>query len=156
MRHVKPLITLALACLMAVPTLAMPQDGNAGYGGMFGQLDLTEEQKATMTLGELKDLAADQNKQPGMAGAGGYNMMGAQAPQGNMAGMAGPNGGNMMGAMGPQGNMFGMAGANGCNMMGAQAPQGNQPGMTGAGAQQQGMGAGCMNAQGYDAQGSRQ
>jgi hypothetical protein len=170
MKHVKPLITLALACLLAVPAIAMPTDGNAGRGGMFDQLGLTEEQKATMTLGELKDLAKDQNQNnqprlngamgpqgnmPGMASANGCNMMGAQGPQGNQAGMAGANGCNMMGAQGPQGNQAGMAGANGCNMMGAQGPQGNMPGMAGACPQQQGMGAGCMNAPGSDAQGPK-
>jgi hypothetical protein len=137
MRHVKPLITLVLACLLAVP--AMAQNGNAGTGGLFGQFGLTDEQKATTTLGELKDLVKDQNtmgpqgNMAGMAGADGCNMMGAQAPQGNnMAGMAGADGANMNKAMGPQGNMAGMAGTNGRNMMGAQAPQGCIFGMGGA------------------------
>ena len=143
MRHVKPLITLALACLLAVP--AMAQNGNAGPGGMFDQFGLTEEQKATMTLGDLKDLVKDQNKQPGLNGANGANMNRAMGPQGNMAGMAGADGCNMMGAQGPQRNMPMMAGAN-CNMMGSQCPQGNMPGGSGA----------VMNAPNSDGQGPRQ
>jgi hypothetical protein len=171
MRHVKPLITLALACLLAVP--AMAQNGNAGPGGIFNQFGLSEEQKATMTLGELKDLVKDQNNQPGLNGANGANMNRAMGPQGNMAGMAGADGRNMMGAQGPQGCIFGMGGASGnmmgaqgpqgnmpmmaganCNMMGSQCPQGNMPGGSGAGPQQQNMG--FMNAPNSDGQGPRQ
>lgn len=57
MKHVKQLITLALACLLAVPALAMPMTGYAGHGGIFSQLDLTEEEVANMTLAELKEMA---------------------------------------------------------------------------------------------------
>ncbi|HPY72529.1 MAG: hypothetical protein PHN90_07435, partial [Methanothrix sp.] len=81
MRHVKPLITLALACLLAVPALAMPMDGDAGRGGVFDQLGLTDEEKATMTLGELKDrLSKDQKDQPGSRDVGGFNMNRGMGP----------------------------------------------------------------------------
>jgi len=174
MRHVKPLITLALACLLAVPALAIPMDGNAGPGDMLGQMSLTEEEKATTTLGELKDLVKDQKNQPGlngancnmnhfmgpqgnmpgMASADGCNMMGAQAPQGTRGNMPGMNNGancNMMGAQAPQGtqgNMPGMNNGANCNMMGANAPQGSMFGMAGACPQQQGMNAPGSGAQG--------
>lgn len=57
MKHVKQLITLALACLLAVPAFAMPMADNRGRGGVFGQLDLTDEEMANMTLAELKEMA---------------------------------------------------------------------------------------------------
>jgi len=59
MKHVKQLITLALACMLAVPAFAMPMVGDAGRGGIFGQLDLTEEEMANMTLAELKEMAGE-------------------------------------------------------------------------------------------------
>lgn len=59
MRHVKQLITLALACLLAVPAFAMPMVGDGDRGGMFGQLDLTDEEMADMALAELKEMAEE-------------------------------------------------------------------------------------------------
>lgn len=177
MRHVKPLITLALACLLAVPALAMPMDGDAGRGGVFDQLGLTDEEKATMTLGELKDrLSKDQKDQPGSRDVGGFNMNRGMGPQASMPGMADAEGGNMNRGMGPQANMPGMGGAGGCNMNRGMGPQANMPGMAGADgcnmncgmgpqakmngmggadAPQQGMGAGSMNAPGSDSMGFR-
>lgn len=156
MRHVKPLITLALACLLAVPALAMPMDGDAGRGGVFDQLGLTDEEKATMTLGELKDrLSKDQKDQPGSRDVGGFNMNRGMGPQASMPGMADAEGGNMNRGMGPQANMPGMGGAGGCNMNCGMGPQAKMNGMGGADAPQQGMGAGSMNAPGSDSMGFR-
>jgi hypothetical protein len=59
MKHVKQLITLALACMLAVPAFAMPMVGDAGSEGMFSQLDLTEEEMADMTLAELKEMTEE-------------------------------------------------------------------------------------------------
>jgi hypothetical protein len=59
MKHVKLLITLALACMLAVPAFAMPMVGDNERGDMFGQLDLTEEEMANMTLAELKEMAEE-------------------------------------------------------------------------------------------------
>jgi len=59
MKHIKQLITLALACLLAVPAFAMPMADNTGRGGVFGQLDLTDEEMANMTLAELKEMAEE-------------------------------------------------------------------------------------------------
>ena len=62
MKSVMQLITLALALLLAIPAFAMPMAGDAGRGGAFGQLDLTEEEMANMTVGELKEMMAEEAK----------------------------------------------------------------------------------------------
>ncbi len=76
MRYTKSLITLAVACLLAVPALSMPYSGGMadrtgcmndrqmdqcqmgrGCGGVFLLLDdLTEEEMEEMTIAELKEL----------------------------------------------------------------------------------------------------
>ena len=60
MRHAKSLITLAVACLLAVPAFSMPWNDGAGRDGRFDQLNLTEEEMENMTLAELRELKQDQ------------------------------------------------------------------------------------------------
>jgi len=199
MKHLKSLITLALACLLAVPAFAMPMAGDAGRAGMFGQLNLTDEEMADMTLAELKEMAEDAKTnatdRPFFMGEIGLlatdlttedveGMTLAEIEELKESLMEELEGMtlaeieelkeerktemeemtlaelkeqreilSLLGVGGGHKNQPGMAGPNGCNIMGGQAPQGNQPGMTGAGAQQQGMGPGCMNAQGFDTKG---
>jgi hypothetical protein len=54
------LIALAAICLLAVPALSMPMDngpGRQGHDGMFAPMNnLTAEELANMTLGELKEM----------------------------------------------------------------------------------------------------
>jgi len=54
------LIALASVCLLAVPALCMPMDngpGRQGHDGMFAPMNnLTAEELANMTLGELKEM----------------------------------------------------------------------------------------------------
>ena len=59
MKSVMQLITLALALLLAIPAFAMPMAGDAGRGGIYCQLNLTEEEMANMTVGELKEMAEE-------------------------------------------------------------------------------------------------
>jgi uncharacterized protein YqfB (UPF0267 family) len=61
MRHAKSLITLAVACLLAVPAFSMPRTNGAGDGGRFDQLNLTEEEMNNMTLAELRELRQESN-----------------------------------------------------------------------------------------------
>jgi uncharacterized protein YqfB (UPF0267 family) len=61
MRHAKSLITLAVACLRAVPAFSMPWTNGAGDGGRFDQLNLTEEEMENMTLAELRELKQESN-----------------------------------------------------------------------------------------------
>jgi hypothetical protein len=61
MRHAKSLITLAVACLLAVPAFSMPWTNGAGNGGRFDQLNLTEEEMNNMTLAELRELRQESN-----------------------------------------------------------------------------------------------
>ncbi|MEI6102435.1 MAG: hypothetical protein WCP70_00640 [Methanothrix sp.] len=54
------LIALAAVCLLAAPALSMPMDngpGRQGHDGMFAPMNnLTAEELANMTLGELKEM----------------------------------------------------------------------------------------------------
>ena len=71
------LIALAAVCLLAVPALSVPMDnapGRQGHDGMFAPMNnLTAEELANMTLGELKEMrhqarnntTACQAKEPG-------------------------------------------------------------------------------------------
>ncbi len=71
------LIALAAVCLLAAPALSMPMDngpGRQGHDGMFAPMNnLTAEELANMTLGELKEMqhqawnntTACQAKEPG-------------------------------------------------------------------------------------------
>lgn len=61
MRPAKLLITLAVACLLAVPAFSMPWTNGAGNGGRFDQLNLTEEEMNNMTLAELMELRQESN-----------------------------------------------------------------------------------------------
>jgi hypothetical protein len=56
MRSARSLITLAVACLLAVPAFSMPWNNGPGHDGRFDQLNLTEEEMNTMTLAELREL----------------------------------------------------------------------------------------------------
>ena len=71
------LVALAAVCLLAAPALSMPMDngpGRQGHDGMFAPMNnLTAEELANMTLGELKEMrhtawnntTACQAKEPG-------------------------------------------------------------------------------------------
>ena len=61
MKSTKSLITLAVACLLAVPAFSMPWKDGAGCGGRFDQLNLTEEEMENMTLAELRELRQESN-----------------------------------------------------------------------------------------------
>ncbi|HII05976.1 MAG TPA: hypothetical protein HA349_01260 [Methanotrichaceae archaeon] len=61
MRHAKSLITLAVACLLAVPAFSMPWTNGTGYGGRFDQMNLIEEEMENMTLAELRELRQENN-----------------------------------------------------------------------------------------------
>jgi len=62
MRHIKSLITLAIACLLAVPAFSMPWTDGAEHGDRFDQLNLTEEEMENMTLAELRELRQESNR----------------------------------------------------------------------------------------------
>lgn len=62
MKHAKPLITLAVACLLALPAFSMSWNDGAGRDGRFDQLNLTEEEMENMTLAELRELKQENNR----------------------------------------------------------------------------------------------
>ena len=62
MRSTKSLITLAVACLLAVPAFSMPWNDGPGPDGRFDQLNLTEEEMENMTLAELRELRQETNR----------------------------------------------------------------------------------------------
>ncbi|HPE62822.1 MAG TPA: hypothetical protein PLQ49_01790 [Methanothrix sp.] len=62
MKSTKSLITLAVACLLAVPAFSMPWGDGSGCGGRFDQLNLTEEEMENMTLAELRELRQESNR----------------------------------------------------------------------------------------------
>jgi uncharacterized protein YqfB (UPF0267 family) len=62
MKHAKSLITLAVACLLALPAFSMPWNDGAGRDGRFDQLNLTEEEMENMTLAELRELKQESNQ----------------------------------------------------------------------------------------------
>jgi len=62
MRSARSLITLAVACLMALPAFSMPWNSGPGYGDRFDQLNLTEEEMNNMTLAELRELRQESNQ----------------------------------------------------------------------------------------------
>lgn len=62
MRFARPLITLAVACLLALPAFSMPWNSGPGNGGRFDQLNLTEEEMNNMTLAELRELRQESNQ----------------------------------------------------------------------------------------------
>lgn len=62
MRSTKSLITLAVACLLAVPAFSMPWNDGPGRDGRFDQLNLTEEEMENMTLAELRELRQETNR----------------------------------------------------------------------------------------------
>jgi predicted DNA-binding protein (UPF0251 family) len=62
MRSARSLITLAVACLLAVPAFSMPWNNGPGYDGRFDQLNLTEEELENTTLAELRELRQESNQ----------------------------------------------------------------------------------------------
>ncbi len=82
MRYAKSLITLAVACLLAVPAFSTPWKNGPGYGDRFDQLNLTEEEMNNMTLAELRELRQESNRDR-------CPMDGGQMNQGPMSGPMG-------------------------------------------------------------------